>query len=77
MLHFVLSKVWGWVLAAVGVVAGFLYVKNLGKKEERTKRQLQDNKDYIETRKRIDEVRAPDNADAAREWLRQRNERRK
>jgi hypothetical protein len=77
MLHFVLSKVWGWVLAAVGVVAGFLYIKNMGVREQKEKQQKADMKDYINTRKSIDEVRTPDNADAAYEWLRQRDERRK
>lgn len=77
MLHFVLSKVWGWALAAVGVVAGFLYIKNMGVREQKEKQQKADMKDYINTRKSIDEVRTPDNADAAYEWLRQRDERRK
>ena len=77
MLHFVLSKVWGWVLAALGVVAGFLYIKNMGAREERQKREKADMKDYISTRKSIDEVRTPDNAGDAYEWLRQRDERRK
>lgn len=77
MFSLLFKQIWGWVLAALGVVAGFLYIKNMGAKEERQKRERAYMKDYINTRKSIDEVRTPDNADAAYEWLRQRDERRK
>lgn len=72
------SRIIKWVGIAAALLAAIFYVKRQGRQEEQ-ERQLKLNlEDYSDTRKRIDEVvrNTPDDYDAARQWLLDRNSKR-
>ncbi|MBL4795802.1 MAG: hypothetical protein JKY50_00150 [Oleispira sp.] len=60
------------LLAAIGII---LTIFQAGKRDQRKDQKVQDSKDYIETRKKVDNAikDSPDNADDARKFLRDRN----
>jgi hypothetical protein len=60
-------------LAILGAfLAGLVAIYLKGRSDENEKHEFEDAEAYRETRKRIDEINAFDGADAAREWLRDR-----
>ena len=71
---FLFTKLKLWALAIAGVL-GSLFVAFLVGSQKAKKREAERIKnDYIETRERIDEAMGFDDADDAREWLRNRGE---
>lgn len=54
------------------IVAG-LAAYLAGRKAQADRERGKDLEEYTETRKRMDEVERPSDADAARDWLRNRN----
>lgn len=66
-------KLW---LAGIGVfIVALLSIWFGGKKAGQTDAKLEEQDDYIETRKRIDETDVGDDPDMARRWLHERGER--
>lgn len=64
-----LLKYWPQIALIIGILgtAGYLYFK--GVQDTREKIEKQAVKEYVNTRKKIDETPTPSDADAAREWL--------
>lgn len=66
-------KLWA---AGIGLVIAALAASWLGgRKSAQADAKQEELTDYVETRKRMDEVGRMSDADAAREWLRERGER--
>ena len=66
-------KIW---LAGAGVfIVALLSIWFGGKKAGRDAAKLEEQDDYIETRKRMDETDVGDDPDMARRWLHERGER--
>lgn len=61
----------GIVLAAIGMAAIWFG----GRKSAKTEAKAEELDNYVETRKRIDEVGRMSDADAARDFLRERSKR--
>lgn len=75
-MWFLLTSKVGRMFAMIGaaiVFIGMVWLKAISFQKNRDK--LQDQKDYIDTRKKIDDAveDSPTNADDARDWLRRRN----
>ena len=62
------------MIGAAIVFIGLVWLKAINFQKNRDK--LQDQKDYIDTRKKVDDAvkDSPTNADDAREWLSRRND---
>lgn len=66
-------KLWA---AGIGLVIAALAASWLGgRKSAQADAKQEELTDYVETRKRMDEVGRMSDADAAREWLRERGKR--
>lgn len=63
-----------WVLAFVTFAASLLGAYLYGVSVTRRKADEERKEDYIDTRRRIDEADSFDHPDAAREWLRNRDQ---
>jgi len=69
---FLRLKLW---LGAVGLFAAALAASWLGgKKKAQTDAKIREVNEYVETRKRLDEIEPPSDPAAAREWLQHRGE---
>jgi hypothetical protein len=68
----IVSRVKTYLAILGAFLAGLAAIYFKGRSDENEKHEFEDAKAYRETRKRIDEVSAFDGADAAREWLRDR-----
>lgn len=55
-------------VALASIVGAFFYGRSKGKAKEKEKQ----NAEYIETRKRMDEIHVGDDPAVARDWLRER-----
>lgn len=75
VLKLVTSKVGRVVAALLAAIGIILTIFQAGKRDQRKDQKVQDSKDYIETRKKVDNAikDSPDNADDARKFLRDRN----
>jgi hypothetical protein len=72
ILGFLTTKLGQWigtVLAALATVAGIFYA---GKRKQRQEEEAEENAEYIEVRKKLDEEDPATTADAARKRLRAR-----
>lgn len=71
-----MALIFGKLKAYLGAIVGFILllvsVYLLGNKTAKNTAANKQNKDYIKTRERMDEVPNPTDADSAREWLRKR-----
>ena len=66
-------KMWA---AGIGLVVAALAASWLGgRKSAQADARQEELEEYVETRKRMDEVGRMSDADAARDWLRERGER--
>ena len=63
-----------WALALVTAMASILGAYFYGVSVAKRKADEERQEDYIDTRKRIDEADGFDHPDAAREWLRNRDQ---
>ena len=61
-----------WIGAALAFVAALAWAYWRGKSDAEDVAFEREVNEYVETRKRIDEADRPDNADDARQWLRDR-----
>lgn len=66
------SKVKRLAAAITVVVVAVLYAYAKGRKDQSNNAAEETLNNYISTRKLIDEADTPNDADAAREWLRER-----
>lgn len=64
-----------WAMGVGLVVVAFAAIWFGGRKSAQTDAKVEELTDYVETRKRMDEVARMSDADAAREWLRERGKR--
>jgi hypothetical protein len=69
-----LSNLRLYLLSVLGFLTLLLSVFISGRKSARKDAEIEQNKEYIETRERMDEVERPADANAARDWLRKRGE---
>lgn len=61
-------------LAVAGVMGASLVAYLKGRQGAQEEAELEEFNEYVETRKRMDAVAPPSDADHAREWLRNRNQ---
>ena len=66
------GKVKTWLAVAGGVVVALFYAYIKGRADQVKADEVQEISDYVETRRRLDDTTIPRDADAALEWLRQR-----
>lgn len=64
-----------WAMGVGLVVVAFAATWFGGRKSAQTDAKAEELTGYVETRKRMDEVARMSDADAAREWLRERGKR--
>jgi hypothetical protein len=64
-----------WALGIGFVIAAFAATWFGGRKSAQADAKVEGLEDYVETRKRMDEIGRMSDADAAREWLRERSKR--
>lgn len=64
-----------WALGIGFVIAAFAATWFGGRKSAQADTKVEGLEDYVETRKRMDEIGRMSDADAAREWLRERSKR--
>lgn len=64
-----------WAMGVGLVVVAFAATWFGGRKSAQTDAKVEELTDYVETRKRMDEVARMSDADAARDWLRERGKR--
>lgn len=71
----ILTRIKLWLAAAGAflIALGAVYLRGRSDADAAAERERLD--DYVETRKRMDEVGRMSDADAAREWLRERGQR--
>ena len=70
-----IGKIKLWLAGIGAVVVALLSIWFGGKKAGRDAAKLEEQDDYIETRKRMDETDVGDDPDMARRWLHERGER--
>lgn len=66
------GKLYAWLASAAAFVLGVFAIYNKGRKDVETEHMAEEQNEYINTRKRMDKVDMSDDADAARERLRNR-----
>lgn len=73
-MKLLLLKYWKQIGVVITIILTALGIYVKGSKDNQVKNDLQDKEEFIETRKRIDNAvkDSPTDADAAREWLRDR-----
>lgn len=64
-----------WAMGVGLVVVAFAATWFGGRKSAQTDAKAEELESYVETRKRMDEVARMSDADAARDWLRERGKR--
>ena len=76
LLALVPARIKFYIAACGAIVAAFVGVYLLGRRDQQIKDEHEDLVEYGETRASIDEALqdAPNTADDARQWLRQRSE---
>lgn len=68
------ARVRGWLIGAGAILAAFAAAYFKGRRDANDRHEFEDAEAYKETRRRLDEVDI-DDAGAAREWLRNRQDR--
>lgn len=70
-----IGRIKAWVFVAGAVLVGIVAAYWRGRSDANADAHERELNEYVETRRRIDESTMPNDAHAAREWLRKRAER--